>query len=318
MTIPHIAIVSGLLLAGNNPNTLEAVVGKPVELDESLKWGFLRLAYESHYKPAWIWNRGRSKKIWCQRISRDSTSGTVPDGFETIIKMKAGDWTTIFLLAYSLIVIPSVLAFLTSYYTPLVGLSCRSMTFLVYMLCQLWLSIVWIWDIELTSLGEDGQPRSPCTRKSHASSLGIKANWIPLIWYVNVIPASAIAVFSTIGGTMMQIMGVYRNCRCNILIRDWGNPDNVMLDISTNTKTEIDLANRLWTGTGATAITFLGFVTFVGWWYQKRLRYQFKSITNDLGKNTELEMSNGMVRAPSLPKDPIPNGIEQNRVGVAV
>ncbi|KAL9631184.1 MAG: hypothetical protein Q9164_006023 [Protoblastenia rupestris] len=186
------------------------------------------------------------------------------------------------------------------------------------MLCQLWLSIVWIWDIELTSLGEDGQPRSPCTRTSHASSLGIKANWIPLIWYANVIPASAIAVFSTIGGTMMQIMGVYRNCRCYILIRDWGNPDNVMLDISTNTKNKIDLANRLWTGTGATAITFLGFVTFVGWWYQKRLRYQFKSITNDLGKNTELEMSNGMVRAPSLPNNPIPNGINQNPVRVAV
>ena len=57
MTIPHVAIVSSFLLAGNNPNILEGIVGLPtIEKKPSLKWHFLLLTYDSRYKPAWIWN----------------------------------------------------------------------------------------------------------------------------------------------------------------------------------------------------------------------------------------------------------------------
>lgn len=76
MIIPHISIVSGLLLAGNNPNTLEGVVahefgdiGEPITVEEEyflLK--VFELAYNSRYKPQWLWFRGRSKRDWVERV----------------------------------------------------------------------------------------------------------------------------------------------------------------------------------------------------------------------------------------------------------
>ena len=38
MTIPHIAVISGLLLAGNNPNTLEGITGRETIDSAPLKW----------------------------------------------------------------------------------------------------------------------------------------------------------------------------------------------------------------------------------------------------------------------------------------
>jgi hypothetical protein len=56
MTIPHIAIVSGLLLAGNNPSILEGVFATQREagLDRVKFLGLnFGLAYPSCYKVAW-------------------------------------------------------------------------------------------------------------------------------------------------------------------------------------------------------------------------------------------------------------------------
>ena len=64
MIIPHISIVSGLLLAGNNPNTLEGVLALEVgDVEEEGEHDFERkyfgtklfeLAYDSRYRPSWI------------------------------------------------------------------------------------------------------------------------------------------------------------------------------------------------------------------------------------------------------------------------
>jgi hypothetical protein len=56
MIIPHISIVSGLLLAGNNPNTLEGVVAlEYVEKEEKhILNKIFELTYESRYKPQ-VW-----------------------------------------------------------------------------------------------------------------------------------------------------------------------------------------------------------------------------------------------------------------------
>jgi hypothetical protein len=71
MTIPHLSIVSGLLLAGNNPNTFEKVVAHEfgdVEDPESFEdkhfcWAkFSELTYNSRYQPQWLWLGARSKR----------------------------------------------------------------------------------------------------------------------------------------------------------------------------------------------------------------------------------------------------------------
>ena len=52
MVIPHIAIISGLLLAGNNPNILEGVVEEPTCEHQPAYLHLFTLVYESRYRPA--------------------------------------------------------------------------------------------------------------------------------------------------------------------------------------------------------------------------------------------------------------------------
>ena len=139
MTIPHISIISGLLLAGNNPNTLEGILGESVPGEEVImpnKWHmerFVTFVYDSRYRPAWTWNRGRSKRFWAKRlnhiwIERYGKGSTIPtaDLQPRALHMGLGDWCWIYFLAYCMILIPSLLAFLTAFYTPFVGLGTSS------------------------------------------------------------------------------------------------------------------------------------------------------------------------------------------------
>ena len=215
--------------------------------------------------------------------------------------MSKGDWLLIALMAYILILLPSILAFLISFYTPAVGLSCRSMTFMIYMLCQIWLVALWIWNVESTTFDSQNISHVPFTLNPAATRADpCSSMWFPIVWYAQVILCGVFATFTSIGGTMMQIIGVYRNCLCNIRISNWRNPDDVLIDIGNNSAEMISYAEHTWTGNGIGAITFLGLVTFLGWWYQKRLRYQFKLIIERIGEDAEdhLEL-NGSSKASS-------------------
>lgn len=402
MIIPHIAVVSALLLAGNNPNTLEGIVTRPSSLQQKHHMKVFALVYESRYRPAWIWARGRCKKIWIEKLIHEAR----PGGLREKLTMRPGDWAIIGISAYSLILIPSALAFLTSYYTPKVGLSCRSMTFLIYMICQICLSFLEVWDIHTTHIDRHGNVQTPASRLpwmerlqqtsptgyilqsiphdavssstittdtspagpfafesapflntsydapsapvnssflaaprsasfyalpattsptpslSSATSLSASPSpaphaepyaapsltrrvsrilsaiaskpitqsedWQPYIWYSLVGIFGALAIFTAIGGTMMQIIGVYRNCLCDISIGQWAirMSPYATFDISTFTGQDIHLASTWWKGTGIAATAFLGFASFIGWWYQKRLRYRFKKIIEDIAKDT--------------------------------
>jgi hypothetical protein len=76
MTIPHVAIVSGCLLAGNNPNTLEIIVssltkGPWEKTDMPKNEGFRKFYhpyYSSVYLPVEMWARGHNKRDWVDRV----------------------------------------------------------------------------------------------------------------------------------------------------------------------------------------------------------------------------------------------------------
>ena len=285
MVIPHIAIISGLLLAGNNPNILEGVVEGHTCEPQPLYLHLFALVYESRYRPAWIWRRGRSKKIWIKRVC-EGPDHNPPEGFK--IKMKTSDWMVIGSLAWSLILIPSLLAFLTSFYTPRSGLSCRSMTFLIYMLSQFWLIVLWIWDIESTYLDREGAPHTPVTRLRWRTAGN--ENRHAYFWWPLVIAGGFWAVLTAIGGTTMQIMGVYYNCLCNVPVKHWRPSQwNTTFTVSTNSPEDVETAKTWWKFVGGVAIAFLGFITFVGWWYQRRLRYQFKFLVDRIDERAEEE-----------------------------
>ena len=297
MTIPHIAIISGLPLAGNEPNILEQIMGMKSADEERLKWGVVTWFYDSRYHPASLWHRGRSKRIWVLRTIHHNPSER--EHLEKGLAIGIKDWATVIACAGVLIGTPSILALLTSYFTPQVGLSCRSGTFLLYLLCQIWLIMLWIWDIESTYLDDQGVPHTPVTR-SVLTGLPNSTLWQAYLWKSQTLVACSISVFTGIGGTLMQIIGVFRNCLCNINVDRWGKSRfTAEIVISTNSAGDIYRGSTVWKGTSIAATVFLGVVTFVGWWYQRVLRQQYKVMISRIDENPENLLGSSRRRGPS-------------------
>lgn len=393
-SIPHIAIVSGCLLAGNNPNTLAGITpprGRlPRVWNSGHFWSTLTeplldvtdrvvgLTYDANYKPAWMWNRGRSKREWILRLCeefRDHDRHDFLPALKAEISMGRLDWLTVSVFAFLLFFIPCLFGFLTSFYTPQIGLSCRSLTFLMYGCAQTWLLLLWIWNLtwrdnnwrarrrgldvyaragrELSHMSmaaanplpdeteggivpmtradaantehetqsiplmqAGGSSPNASTEQAPNSGFGeifsslSEARWFRrssnqrpssdenralsqgalqsgsgisrlgfIIFWLLMAIGFAAAVFSAIGGTMMQIIGVYRNCLCQINMNTWLHGRNeATLGISSNSAEDIQQASRYWIPMGGAASGFLGLVAYVAWWYQRRLRFRFTEL----------------------------------------
>lgn len=113
--------------------------------------------------------------------------------------------------------------------------------------------------------------------------LDIRSLWCCL-WYFFYIFLGIIAALAAIGGTLMQILGVYSADICYLTVEKWMHPfdpGNTAL-ISSNAKSMIVDAQRFWKPCAITAIAFMSFVSFVGWWYQRRTRGVFMDLVSKI------------------------------------
>lgn len=64
---------------------------------------------------------------------------------------------------------------------------------------------------------------------------------------------------------MMQLMGTYSECKCNVSLYYWLNMDSpkVWIEISTNSAQDIYYARKYWQGAAITAIVFLALLCLV-------------------------------------------------------
>ena len=339
MIIPHISIMSGLLLAGNNPNTLEGVVALEfgdVEEEESFErkhFGTMlfELAYESRYRPQWLWLRGKSKRDWIEKVWKTYEFRPPPTKGDLISDEDMAalrETTTLSILNWGVVVgmtllllgVPFVLAFLTGFYTPQVGLSCRSLTFTVYAIAQVCQIVLWLW--AYVGAPDEGENLSffrkggaldrsgfytPTEVKTFMSTKTLfcwPSVWA-LIWYNSATVFGLGGVLTAIGGTMMQLMGVYNSDKCDINAAWWTKPHgNILVTVSSNYALEIKDASTYWKACAITAILFLGVVSFCGWWYQRRLRGMFRWQVKRIG-NPDCERedisSGGARRARARP-----------------
>lgn len=233
-----------------------------------------QLAYQSSYKIAWLWQRGINKQRHIDMISTIylQTAGDIPLEFQPdeadrarlstgdhnesmhydrlILKFQQQtrltkhDWLTIYAAVGILIGVPFGLSFMTAYTTPTVGLACRSFTFLVYTITQ-------ILQIILLALTNHYRATAP----QFDIYLGKICSYV----------LRAGAIFVSIGGTMMQLMGTYNECKCNVSMWYWMNLDNpkVWIEISTNSAQDIYYAKKYWKGAAITAIVFLASLCLV-------------------------------------------------------
>lgn len=172
-------------------------------------------AYDTgELEPVWVWDRGLNKRKWLRRIIDDLkvvNANVDPRRRHVLYKERCGlekatrigmtDMADIFSRMVVLLGAPFALAFATAYLTPQTGLGCRSITHLLYFVSQLAHIALWSW------------ARTPYMLKSQTST---RAKAMRILWALCQILVTAVAVFSTIGGTLMQIIGVYRTCLCKV------------------------------------------------------------------------------------------------------
>jgi hypothetical protein len=87
------------------------------------------------------------------------------------------------------------------------------------------------------------------------------------------------AFFTGFAGTLMQMMGVYQNCRCSIPFWQWFNPstnEGVWVNLAWDTQKAREMSDKYWRPCGYIAIGFMSAVCYVGWWYQRYLRGHFE------------------------------------------
>jgi hypothetical protein len=235
MIIVHVAIVSGCLLASNNPSTSSGIVESDHEaLEESRrnpnlqraasgrsnlrpgedpqqeperrsrKWFSHKIlgwsdAYDTKFQPVSLWSRGSNKLLWIQKSKAWKNKD-----FEKLMEITWLGWIIkVFFPALLLIVLPPATGGVVAYFTPPRGLGCRSLSFIVYAFCQIMVTIIATIHCAVDNGEKDYQKRT--SFQKIFTGRGFKIISAPF-WFGSLIAA--------VGGTTMQIVGVYRNCIC--------------------------------------------------------------------------------------------------------
>ena len=169
MNIVHVAAISGCLLASNNPNTAAAIVklrqirmglkerlgfaNERSEMEDKIQarleaWSRLPLTYKARYEPVWMWTRGKSKAGWLRQ-----TSAWKQPWFRKNVEMTLPGWLFLTFMAFSLVLLPCILAFWVEYATPTVGVGCRSLTIL-----SMYISILYINHFQMSGMFLEWKP----------------------------------------------------------------------------------------------------------------------------------------------------------------
>lgn len=143
------------------------------------------------------WHESEARRATQRSGSRNSeltTAGTPP--LKKLLEFGVEDRLWLLLGVLILVIVPSALAGATSWNTPRTGLSCRSLNHLAYLCAQILQMALWGWDTHLHYGSIDKLQKSAC-------------------WSIQFV-VGTITVFISIGGTLMQLIGVYRNCLCSV------------------------------------------------------------------------------------------------------
>ena len=160
-----------------------------------------------------------------------------------------------------------------------VGWGCRSLSFVCYGAVQLVVTTIFIWLHVLPSPGELDIPKL-----NWKTLLGFRAwfwYWVKAVFcgavYLLFLLSCLGSLFVVMGGTLMQVIGVYRNCFCYVNSPQWYHLDTASVQVASDTLAQRN-SSQNWVTFGGTATAFMGFCCLFGWWYQAVIRGRYKEI----------------------------------------
>jgi hypothetical protein len=293
MTIAQVSIIAGCLLACNNPNVAAMLTGLTPKAGEGKftpsswvpKWVcrilnvVFKPVYPSVFQPVWIWQRGDQKMRWLRDTVawRENSSR-----FREKVELRWWHWALLWASTVFLVLVPALLAFVVDYMSPKPGLGCRSLTVLVYFLSQL----------ELTILTFIYYTRPADLRISPSQFLGERIRrwgWLLTFWLHIILGGLAVilALFTSVGGTLMEMIGVYDSYLCGISVTAWwGDIDAGVMFLASDTQA-FRTSARLRSRCGYAAVAFLVVMCYIAYLFQRDLRNKFKDAVNDIGQLQE-------------------------------
>jgi hypothetical protein len=136
-----------------------------------------------------------------------------------------------------------------------VGFGCRSVTVLTHLVSQLMLITSWLID-----------PDEP---EKHPKLRTINWGFICFAMFGGITAA--------LGGTIMQLVGVYRNCVCKAGLRYWLNPANGIVELALDTQSDRD-SWIVWWWNGISALGFFSCVLIFACFYNMWMMENCKTI----------------------------------------
>ena len=255
------------------------------------------LAYPSCYKVASQGLRGPTKRKWILQLIKtyrnikDKECGGKCDPdydieeLRNLTMLSLVDWSLVLTLTLLLLCVPLILAFLTAFYTPEVGLSCRSLTIAIYGSVQCAQTLLWLWAYAgPRAKVEEGAAFANFFREGgwldchgfytptsvehfmgrnhtisfktlsagvrHSKFRTVQSLWC-VIWYGIGLILVVIAVCAALGGTLMQLIGVYTADICQITTGSWFSPlsQRPVVVVSVNSPQMINNALRMYSRT---------------------------------------------------------------------
>ncbi len=184
---------------------------------------------------------------------KHTTEWTVHDSwYNGTIHMHLKTRVIVTMATLVLVLAPSVLAFFVAVTHPDSGLSCRALTILIYAWLQLVLVFMMVWR-DFHSFAVSPEQSRPWWRKASTIIRGIVLGSFFLL-----------AVFTCFAETLMQIMGAYRNCLCDISARYWLHPYETFVSLASDTQDRRN-ASHGWIIIGFTSMVLVAIICYVGW-----------------------------------------------------
>ncbi|KAF4439578.1 glycoside hydrolase family 3 [Fusarium acutatum] len=261
MIIVHVAIVNGFLLASNNPSPVTMLIGPPLSTRKPLREKMFPPIYDGILQPVFMWRRGVNKMEWLEK-SRAWRRGE--EKFMNDVRIRKRDYLGwIILPTIILISLPPAAGAVVAWQTPPRGWGCRSLSFVTYAGFQMVLTPLYF----------------IITRKTERRTMIQRiVHWLcVLVFSVTVL----LALFTSIATTLMQIIGVFRNCFCYVNSGMWLDLNNAVVNVASDTKDRRNSSDG-WIVMGGVATAFMAVCSFFGWWFQMNIRVSFEDVIKDI------------------------------------
>ncbi|KAK6956912.1 hypothetical protein Daesc_002194 [Daldinia eschscholtzii] len=281
MTIPHVALVSCLLLAGNNPNIWQnAVAGSLLTSDP----------YTPINSPRFVDNDLELDPIGVQNPNGVETNYKDPKGIRYARSATSRFMNRIFGLAYK-----------ESRFKP------------AWMWNRGSNKAVWIEKLSeeyqyLRSMREEVLDKNFKKDLWTSGFYGFTLYFVPtffsvLVSYTTPQPGfgcRSLLVFAYgisqlilhIGGTIFVLINVLTNCFCAVPAKywwdRWTNP-NALIFVDDATWEQLYYAEKWWFPAGVVSVVFMIIVAYIGWWYQRSLRQRYYDLVEKIDHVNEFE-----------------------------